>query len=164
MSASFTSYVAERRPALLRAARAITHDDHAAEDLLQAALVSVMPHWHSLRDRRAADSYVRRTMVNQHISWTRQPRWRHELTVAQLPDRVVAVGEDGDSDGLEATMWSLVAELPPSQRATIVLRFWEGMSVSETAAALGCSTGTVKSNTHHALAGLRRRVALPQAG
>ena len=147
----FTSFVLARRPALLRAARSITGDEHAAEDLLQTALVSVLPRWEQLRERRAADSYVRRAMVNQHHSWYRQPWRRHETTVSRLPEQPAH-----DAHPVHLGLWPLVAALPAAQRSAVVLRFYEGLSVAEAAAVLGCSTGTVKSNTSRGLAALRR--------
>jgi RNA polymerase sigma-70 factor (sigma-E family) len=148
-----TSFVLARRPALLRAARAITGDEHTAEDLLQATLVSVLPRWEGLREPRAADAYVRRAMVNQHHSWYRQPWRRHERTVSWLPDQHVP-----DAAPPDHGLWPLVAALPAAQRSAVVLRFYEGLSVAEAAAVLGCSTGTVKSNTSRGLAALRRVV------
>lgn len=151
---SFASYVAERRPALLRWARTVAGDPHTAEDLLQASLVRVLPRWGELREMAAADAYVRRTITRQYVSWQRQPWRRDERPTDTLPecrhrhDDAAPEGEDG--------LWGLVLVLPAQQRATVALRFYEGLSVAETAAVLGCSTGTVKSNTSRGLAALRR--------
>ena len=147
----FTTFVLARRPALLRAARSITGDEHLAEDLLQTALVSVLPRWEDLKERRAADAYVRRTMVNQHHSWHRQPWRRHESTVSWLPEQPAP-----EAHLVELGLWPVVTALPAAQRSAVVLRFYEGLSVAEAAAVLGCSTGTVKSNTSRGLAALRR--------
>jgi RNA polymerase sigma-70 factor (sigma-E family) len=144
----FASYVAARRPVLLRWARAVTGDPHTAEDVLQTALVRVLAHWDDLRDKGAADAYVMRTVVRQHASWHRQPWRRGEVTVAAVPDTEQA-----------RDLWALVGELPAQQRAAVALRYYEQLSVAETAAVLGCSTGTVKSNTSRGLATLRRLAA-----
>lgn len=151
----FASYVAARRPVLLRWAWSVTGDPHTAEDVLQASLVRVLARWDDLRDKRAADAYLRRTIVRQHVSWHRQP-WRHgEVSTADVPDRAGTPAPVEASGGGE--LWTLVCELPAQQRAAVVLRYYEQLSIAETAAVLGCSTGTVKSNTHRALAALRRR-------
>lgn len=152
----FEVYVTERRPALLRAARAISGDPHAAEDLLQAALMALMPRWDTLRDRGAADAYARRTMVNQHVSWLRKPVHRHERTLARLPDTQVVDRDDARDEAL----WTLVMALPRARRAAIVLRYFEGLSVDETAALLGCSASSVKSNTYRGILDLRQSVML----
>ena len=157
----FASYVAARRPTLLRWAWSVAGDPHAAEDLLQTSLVRVLAHWGSLRDPGAADAYVRRTMVRQHISWQRQPWRRDEVAVAHLPERPSADVPHAPSDASidAAAVWSMVQALPAQQRATIALRYYEQLSVAETAAVLGCATGTVKSNTSRGLAALRRAAA-----
>ncbi|PKH43869.1 SigE family RNA polymerase sigma factor [Nocardioides alpinus] len=148
----FASYVAARRPALLRWAWSVAGDPHTAEDLLQASLVRVLARWDTLRDRGAADAYVRRTITRQHISWHRQS-WRHrEVSTASPPERAVVTPGRADAVGL----WSLVQGLPPQQRDTVALRYYEELSIAETAAVLGCSTGTVKSNTSRAITTLRR--------
>jgi RNA polymerase sigma-70 factor (sigma-E family) len=154
----FDAYVAERRPALLRWARAVTGDSHAAEDLLQDSLARVLPRWGSIREGAAADAYVRRTITRQYVSWQRQPWRRDEVPSAALPE--TAGTSDVLADPHEAErVWGLVLALPARQRATVALRFYEQLSVAETAAVLGCSTGTVKSNTSHGLAALRRLAA-----
>lgn len=150
----FASYVAARRAVLLRFAWSVAGDPHTAEDLLQASLVRVLARWDSMRDRSAADAYVRRTITRQHVSWHRQT-WRHrEVSVATLPERAPA-----PAPRAEAGLWSLVQELPVQQRAAVALRYYEELSIAETAAVLGCSTGTVKSNTSRGIAALRRLAA-----
>lgn len=150
----FPAYVAQRRPALLRAAWAITGDPHTAEDLVQDALVKVAERWHLIREPRAVDAYVRRAMLNQHRSATRRPYARHERPTGHVPDGVVPSAGHDETDDL----WALVVTLPPRQRCAVALRYFEGLSELETAAALRCSQGTVKSNTSRGLATLRRLV------
>lgn len=149
----FASYVAARRPALLRWARMVAGDPHTAEDLLQASLVRVLPHWETIRDVAAADAYVRRTITRQHVSWQRQPWRRDERPTDALPERV---RPDAAAPKVEDELWGLVLDLPAQQRAAVALRFYEGLSVAETAVVLGCSPGTIKSNTSRGLATLRR--------
>jgi RNA polymerase sigma-70 factor (sigma-E family) len=155
----FASYVATRRPALLRWAWTVAGDPHTAEDLLQASLVRVLPHWGEIRDPAAADAYVRRTISRQHVSWQRQPWRRDERPTDALPERAEA--PDATTRRVEDELWGLVLGLPAQQRAAVALRFYEGLSVAETAAVLGCSPGTVKSNTSRGLAALRRHATEP---
>ena len=151
----FSDYVARRRPALLQAARAIAGDASSAEDLLQCALVRVLPHWTAIREPRATDAYIRRAMRNQHASWYRQKWRRQERSFADVPDLKHAWD---NHPGTDAALWPLVASLPPAQRSTVALRYYEGLSVDEVAHALGCSPGTVKSNASRGLASLRQRI------
>lgn len=165
--AEFAAYVAERRPALLRFARAVAGDPHTAEDLLQAALVRVLPHWGRIRERAAADAYVRRTITRQYVSWQRQPWRRDEVVRDSLPEPDVLRGlpahvpPDVPTTTAPApgVVWGMVLALPAQQRAALALRYYEELSVAETAAVLGCSTSTVKSNTSRGLAALRRLAA-----
>ncbi|WP_416956036.1 SigE family RNA polymerase sigma factor [Nocardioides sp. T5] len=156
----FASYVAARRPALLRWARAVAGDPHSAEDLLQDSLVRVLPRWDGLREGAAADAYVRRTITRQYVSWQRQPWRRDEVASATVPESVRAPRQDVTVEPA-ARLWDLVLALPPQQRAAVALRYYEQLSVAETAAVLGCSTGTVKSNTSRGLAALRRLASHP---
>ena len=153
----FASYVAARRPALLRWARVVAGDPHSAEDLLQDSLVRVLPRWEGLREGAAADAYVRRTITRQYVSWQRQPWRRDEVASATVPETAPATGPGATVEA--GRLWDLVLTLPPQQRAAVALRYYEQLSVAETAAVLGCSTGTVKSNTSRGLAALRRLAA-----
>ena len=94
-------------------------------------------------------------MVNQHRSWCRRQVHRRERVAAEVPEPRGGGLETSLRD--EVGLWDLVRSLPPRQRATVVLRFYEGLSVLETARALDCSPGTVKSNTNRAVATLRAR-------
>ena len=130
-------------------------DANSAEDLLQCALVRVLPHWSAIREPSAADAYIRRAMRNQHASWYRQ-KWRsQERSFADVPDLEPSWDR---YPGTDAALWPLVAALPPAQRSAVALRYYEGLSVAEASRALGCSPGTVKSNTSRGLASLRRSI------
>jgi RNA polymerase sigma-70 factor (sigma-E family) len=152
----FDDFVATRRASLLRAAQSICRDPHAAEDLLQAALERTYVAWPGIRDQHAVEAYVRRVMYHQHIA-----TWRRSGRGAEVVAADVRAGDDSPDAGPEPDermqLWDLVCRLPPRQRAAVVLRFYEDMSEAETARALGCAVGTVKSNTSRGLATLRRQ-------
>ena len=153
----FAEFVTRWSPALLRVAFLLTSDRGEAEDLLQTALLKTSRHWSRLADREAAYAYVRRVLVTTHTSWRRRRRV-HEVFVDQLPDTPA-----GEPSGVEAGRALLaLEELPPRMRAVVVLRCYEGLSEAETAEALGCSLGSVKSQASHGLARLRTLLDLPQ--
>lgn len=154
----FEEYVVAQRPALLRVARAISRDHDTAEDLLQSTLAGVFRRWSGIRDHRAADAYIRRAMVNTHTSWLRK-RWRGHEQPTATPFESAAPRSPTESPSDRQALWSLVTELPPRQRATVVLRYYEDLSVAETAAVLDCSVGTVKSSASRGLSSLRRWLA-----
>jgi RNA polymerase sigma-70 factor (sigma-E family) len=150
----FEEFMAARWRALFRTAYLLTGSRHDAEDLLQTALARTCVRWSSIRDKGAADAYVRRAMVNlAQRGWQRRGR---EVVTDVLPD------EGHDHLGVRAdhlALWAEVRKLPARMRATVVLRYFEDLSVAQTARELGCSEGAVKSQTHHALR--RLRDALP---
>jgi RNA polymerase sigma-70 factor (sigma-E family) len=154
----FTEFVAGRGVALLRAAYALTGDEHAAHDLVQTALARAFARWRQIRGR--PESYVRQIMYNSHISAWRKV-WRREVSVANVPDRADA-GEPDGSTVLRIALREALQTLPPRQRAVIVLRFLEDVSVEETARILGCRVGTVGSQTSRALAKLRALIHEPE--
>jgi len=157
LEARFCEYVAARQHALVRTAYLLTSDLHSAEDLVQIALAKAYLSWGKLRDPRAVDAYVRRIMINEHTSWWRRA-WRHrERSTDVLPEKP---GNELDPAQFSERdqMWELVQTLPPRQRATVVLRFYEDMSEADIAQVLTCSIGTVKSQTSRALTTLRGRL------
>ncbi|MEU8822329.1 SigE family RNA polymerase sigma factor [Streptomyces sp. NPDC048636] len=151
----FEEFVAARGPRLLRVAWLLTGDVHLAEDLLQTVLAKVWPKWR----RIAADNpeaYVRKALVNTHASWWRR-RWRGEVPHDEVPD-VTAVPDAFEGIDLEQSLAAAVRRLPGRQRAVVVLRYFEDLSVEDTAEVLGCTAGTVKSQASKALRTLQSLV------
>lgn len=149
---AFREYVTMRGRSLLRTAYLLTGNQADAEDLVQSALAKTYQAWHRIEDMGALDGYVRRAMVNTHISWWRR-RKLEEFPTDELPDQVVA-DHSGDSDLAEA-LRQAIDRLPERMRATVLLRFYQDMTEAEVADALGISLGTVKSTVSRAMAKLR---------
>lgn len=149
---AFDDLVDTRTPGLLRTAYLLTGDWATAEDLLQTALVKTWFQWDRVRDKDAAEAYVRQVMTRTFATWWRR-KWRGEVATDVLPERP---GYDhyADVDQRHALRRAL-AELPPRQRAIVVLRFYEDLPEAEVASLLGCSVGTVKSTASRALVRLR---------
>jgi RNA polymerase sigma-70 factor (sigma-E family) len=148
----FRDYVRARRPALLRAAYLLTRNEADAEDLVQAALAKTYLAADRIEDRSALDGYVRRAIVNTHISWWRRRRVV-ELPTDELPDEAVA--DHAVSSDLQATLRDAVDRLPGRMRAAVMLRYYDDMTEAEVAESLGVSLGTVKSTVARAVAKLR---------
>jgi RNA polymerase sigma-70 factor (sigma-E family) len=155
----FRDYVAARQRGLLRAAWLMTGDWHAAEDLVQAALVRVWPRWTRVVAAGDPDAYVRRVLVNVYLS-ARRRRWRGEYPTGALPDPPSGADEFASVDLRDAVARALSA-LGRRQRAVVVLRYFNDLPEVQVAAVMGCSVGTVKSQSAKALAKLR--VALASA-
>jgi RNA polymerase sigma-70 factor (sigma-E family) len=152
---AFEEFMAARWAPLYRTAFLLTGDRHDAEDLLQGALARTCARWSGIRDKGAADSYVRRAMVHAASrGWRRRGQ---EVVTDELPERGHLGGLDVRADHL--ALWQQIRLLPPRMRATLILRYVEDLTEEATAHELGCSIGTVKSQTHHALK--RLRAALP---
>jgi RNA polymerase sigma-70 factor (sigma-E family) len=148
----FETYVRRRRLAMLRLATALSGGDrHLAEDLVQIALVRLYVRWTRAR-RSDVDAYGNRILVNLLIDEKRRPVSRREEPRA-VPPEVFA--EERETGGWDMELLEALRSLPVGMRASVVLRHVEGLSVDETAAALGCSPGTVKSQTARGLAHLR---------
>ena len=158
---AFGEYVRSRSQALLRAAHAMTGNRTDAEDLLQATLFKAYQSWDRIDDPAALDTYVRRVMVNTHISGWRRRRV-DEYPTDQLPDSVAA-DEIADSE-LQELVKRAVDRLPRRMRAAVMLRYFDDMSEPEVAAALGVSVGTVKSTVARAVAKLREDAELAAEG
>jgi RNA polymerase sigma-70 factor (sigma-E family) len=161
----FHSFVLSHRAGLVRTATLLTAGDgHLAEDLVQATLTKLYVAWPAFRRADNPEGYLRRTLVNALTDEKRRWWRRHERPVADLPDRPHAEpDQDARSDGLR----SALRELPPKMRAALVFRYFYDLDVADTADALGCSEGTVKSQTARALDRLRTVLAetdLPLTG
>jgi len=155
----FRSFVGLRGPALRRFAYLLCGNWHDAEDLTQTALTKLYLAWPRVRPE-TAEAYARRVLVRCFLDARRRP-WRREAPVDELPDRPAPHRPVEEADSRLAAA-GLLRGLSPGQRAVLVLRFWEDLSVARTAELLGCTEGTVKSQTSKGLAVLRR--ALTEAG
>jgi RNA polymerase sigma-70 factor (sigma-E family) len=151
----FRDFVTARLPALSRVAFLLTGNHHAAEDLLQTVLIKVAAKWSLVAATGHPDAYVRRILYHEHISaWRRNRHLRSEFSVDQIPD--AHAGRDEANDAVRRILLErALAKLSRRQRAVLILRYFEDLSEADAAQALGCSVGTVKSQTHHALGRLR---------
>ncbi len=150
-NAAFDAFARARTAGLLRFAHVLTGDRDRAADLVQDALERTLLAWPRIVNRDDPEAYVRRIIVNRHVSIWR--RTRREQLVPQTPETAYL-----PSEGHDAWLWAELATLPPRQRAVLVLRFYEDLGAAQTADVLGCSVGTVKSTTSRALARLRERI------
>lgn len=143
---AFDAFVRARLPHLLRFGRALTGDEHAAADLVQDALERTLVRWSKITSDDP-EGYVRRAMVNRSISV-----WR-KLRLERLTDHPPSPSyDDPERDDV---LLDALRTLPPRQRAVIALRYYEDLTETQTAATLGCSVGTVKSQASSAMAKLR---------
>jgi len=150
-AATFDEFVVARSRALLRTAYLLTHDHALAEDLLQTSLAKAWFAWRRIQGE--PEPYVRKILVNTYASWWRR-KWNGEQPTETLPEPVVEAATE------PTDLWTAMERLPRRMRAVIVLRYFEDLTEAQTADVLGCSVGTVKSQTSKALAKLRIDPAL----
>ena len=153
--AAFDAFVHARLPALLRFAYALTGDPHTAADLVQDALERTGMRWNKVERQGDPEGYVRRAILNGRVS--RWRKHRRETLVDCVPERTTSY----EVPSRDEQLWQLLATLPPRQRAVLVLRYYEDLSEVQIAATLGCSPGTVKSQSSKALAKLRVALTPP---
>jgi len=151
----FRAFVVASTPALFRTAFMLTGDRGHAEDLVQTALMKTSRHWTEIAAPEARYAYVRRAMVNTQTSWLRRRR-----VTEHFVDIVPESGMQMDDWKIrEGRTLPALAQLPARMRAVLVLRFYEDLSEAETARVLGCSVGTVKSQTSRGLDRLRTHLS-----
>src|SRR6266550_772407 len=147
---AYRAFVAARYGSLLRSAFLLTADRGSAEDLVQEALTRAYLRWHRIKAAQAAEAYSR-TILVRLATRGRRRRWRGESPTASPPERAIV---EPDPDQAESVRVALAA-LPATQRAVLVLRYFEGRTEREIAELLDCSPGTVKSRAARGLAALR---------
>lgn len=157
--AAYVEYVAARQAQLRRIAYAVCGDWHRADDVLQMALTKLYLAWPRLRDDTEPDAYVRRIIVRADIDDRRRP-WRRERSGLDGHDRASATGLPVEE---RSALFDALQALPPMQRKTVLLRYWLGLSVRETADELDIGEGTVKSHASRGLASLQRVLAANDA-
>ena len=156
----FAEYFEARRDAVRRTAYMLCGDWHRADDLAQTAFVALHRRWRKVRDRGALDAYVRRTVVRAMIDESRRP-WRRERFVEQTPEPAPVDAEVGDTVATRSALLGGLKQVPPRQRAVLVLRFLEGLSVEETAEVMEVSPATVKREWKMAKAWLYQEISNP---
>jgi len=145
----FRDFARTRGASLHRAAYLLCGDRHLADDLVQESLAKCFVHWGRVRRADNPDAYARRILVNEvrrHWRRHRHAPWPADIALTE-PVSPDATGPVAD----RLALWQALTTLPRRQRESVVLRYLEGLSEPETAAVLGCSTGTVKSQTARAL-------------
>jgi RNA polymerase sigma-70 factor (sigma-E family) len=151
--AAFTEFVLAHGPSLLRTARLLTGDRVQGEDLAQTALARAYAQWSKVERADAPAAYVRRLLVNSHLSWRRLLS-STEQVIEAVPDRA-------DGSDLQAThaaadeMRAALAQLTPRVRTAVVLRYFDDLSEAETARLMDCSPSTVNKHVGKGLATLR---------
>ena len=147
--AQFQEFVRARWSHLVRTAYLLTGDAHHAEDLTQTALAKAYRSWRRVARTDNPEAYVRRMLVSCNSDRFRKRRVSEALT--DVPPEVA--GRDEAYSGVDerGALLGALAQLPPKQRAVVVMRYWEDLSEAETAAMLGCSVGTVKSQASRGL-------------
>lgn len=151
---AFAAYYTARVARVRGTAYLLCGDWHLAEDLTQTAFVKLYRVWRRVARFEALDQHVRRIVVSAFLDEKRRP-WRREYAAASpvdTPERAIDAVDD------RLVLRAALAELPARQRAVLVLRFWEDLSVEQVAEVLDAPVGTVKSQTARGLAALRRRL------
>jgi RNA polymerase sigma-70 factor (sigma-E family) len=155
--AEFADFALARAAALHRAAYLMVGDTQLAQDLVQEALTKTYVAWPRLRDPRNAEAYCRKAITTTAITWFRRKGWRNERPAEHLPDVLGVAGHESSVAERDA-VWRELHQLPPRQRAALVLRYYDDLTEAQTAEAMGCAVGTVKSQVAAGLKKLRQRL------
>lgn len=159
----FDAYVAEHQAALVRYATLLSGSAAQAEDLVQDVLVRLYPRWSRISALRDPHPYVRRCVTNEFLSWKRRWSTRHVHAVSDaVLEHAAAPAPGPDTGGRDPELWQHLLDLPPQQRAAVVLRYWEGLRDDEIGEALACKPATVRGHVSRGLAALR--AALGESG
>jgi RNA polymerase sigma-70 factor (sigma-E family) len=155
--AEFLAFVRDRSLALRRTAFLLCGDWSSGDDLVQESLAKVYVAWPRIAASQAVESYTRTTMLRTYLNERR--KWRREVTLDEVPEHPT---DDRDT-ALTVTLSGLLRELPPKQRAVLVLRFYQDLSVPQIAKELDIPEGTVKSQLSRGLAAMRERLGEDEA-
>lgn len=152
----FRDWMAARLPALRRKAYLLSGDWHAADDLVQDALIALYARWPRVARGSNVDAYAHRVLVHKFIDSRRRP-WRREHLTDAVPESAdrSAAWAFTEVDEADGPLRAALAALPAGQRAVVVLRFTEDLSVGEIAALMDLPSGTVKSRLSRASAAIR---------
>ena len=148
---SFEDFAAARLPGLLRYAVVLSGDREEGHDVVQEVLARALVKWERIAGLEEPYAYVRRMVTNEFLS----ARRRRRVRTVPLTDRHDSAAPAPPDPGRDDALWHLVRQLPPRQRAVLVLRYYEELTDSEIADVLGCRAGTVRGYASRALAALR---------
>lgn len=151
---TFEEFAEARLTALLRYAVMLTGDPHLAQDIVQDTMVRVQLKWRRVVRADAPEAYVRRMLTRVYLDW-RRGSWWQRVILRGAPDDQPVRGDHAEASAERDAMWELLSRLPRSQRACLVLRYYEGLSDGEAAEVLGCAATTVRAHISRALATLR---------
>jgi RNA polymerase sigma-70 factor (sigma-E family) len=154
----FASFAGERQQQLYRTAYLLCGNRERAQDLVQSTLVSLLRSWTKVRDAENLDAYAKSALIRAFRSERRKFRREAEIrTLAYSRDPSVGTHDPASEAELRVLILEALRTLPPRPRAMVILRYWEDLSIEETAAVMGCSTGNVKSQCSRSLEKLRAR-------
>ena len=157
--AAFAEYFAARSDSMRGTAYLLCGDWHRAEDLVQSAFTKLYTAWFRVSRHEVLDGYLRKVLLRNYLDQRRRGWWHRERVTGSPLDRPLPESSGSPEDRL--VLLDALAQVPARQRAVLVLRYWEDLSVEDTAETLGCSTGTVKSQAARGLATMRRLMAAP---
>ena len=162
LDGEFREFMQARWPVMVRLAYGLTGDQGHAEDVAQAAFARAHASWPRVSRAGDPDAYVRQIVVNENRNRFRRHRVTERLTGSPPESGIAGVAWTDTAQRYDDRLVLIAAlqRLGPRQRAVIVLRYWMDLSEHETAAALACSFGTVKSQASRALATLRQDTEL----
>ncbi len=149
----FAEYVQTQRPALMRFATVLTGHTWSADDLVSDVLGRAFERWDRIASTEHPHAYVRRMIVNEHLSWRR--RLQRTTPVGDLDERAETVADGAAEHAERDAMIHRLRRLPARQRAAVILRYYVGLTDAEVAAELGCRPSTVRSQIARALSALR---------
>lgn len=158
---AFRDYVAARAEAVRFTAYLMCGNWHEAEDVAQDAFIKLYLAWNRIDHSESLDGYVRRIIIRTFLNGRRQ-LWRRLERLTNEPPDTPAASAPGPEQRM--LVWAALAKIPPRQRATLVLRYWEDLSVEETARLLECSVGNVKSQCARGLRTLRELLERQDVG
>jgi RNA polymerase sigma-70 factor (sigma-E family) len=152
---AYREYVTARMETMRRTAYLLCRDWHTADDLVSITISKLYRHWTRVGGTPGIDAYARKALLRTWLDEKRRP-WRREQVTGELPE-LPSTAEFAVVS--RAQLLDLLDGLPPRRRAAVVLRLYCDLSVEETAEILGCSVGTVKSQTARGLDTLRTKAA-----
>jgi RNA polymerase sigma-70 factor (sigma-E family) len=155
MEEDFADFARERQQQLYRTAYLLSGNRDRAQDLVQSTLVALLRSWNRAREAENPDAYARTVLIRVFLAERRKLRREAEIQVRALGGLTAQASAPETPSDLRVTILQALRSLPPKPRAMVILRYWEDLTVEQTAAALGCSEGNVKSQCSRSLDKLR---------